>query len=196
MPPRKTIPPQTRLAVLLEAAYRCGNPRCNHILTLDIHHIVWVKDGGGNDASNLIALCPNCHSLHTGRYIPIEAIRHWKGMLVALNRAFDRSSTDLLLFLSDGDWDDAYFTPDAVLRFAALIAAGLVERSGNLVGGNIQGRGINQQYCRLRLTSDGRALVEAWKSGDEEAYRTLVSKPGWRSVPDVTPQEDPAADED
>jgi len=28
---------------------------------LDIHHIVYKKDGGGDEHSNLITLCPNCH---------------------------------------------------------------------------------------------------------------------------------------
>lgn len=34
----------------------CGNPRCRHILTLELHHIVWVRDGGGNEASNTTVL--------------------------------------------------------------------------------------------------------------------------------------------
>src|SRR5690242_13197636 len=89
---RKKLPSVTRQQVLMEAGYKCGNPTCRHILTLELHHMVWVKDGGGNEPSNLLALCPNCHALHTNGHIPETAIRHWKGMLVALNHAFDRKS--------------------------------------------------------------------------------------------------------
>src|SRR5687768_8506061 len=100
MATRTKIRPLVRDEVLREACYMCGNPRCRHILTLELHHMVWVKDGGGNDPTNLIALCPNCHSLHTQGHIPESAIRHWKGILHALNHAFNKESMDLLLYLN------------------------------------------------------------------------------------------------
>ena len=78
-PRRRKLPAATKQAVLLESGYKCGNPICRHIITLEIHHIEWVRDGGGDDASNLIALCPNCHALHTADQIPREAIEVWKG---------------------------------------------------------------------------------------------------------------------
>lgn len=31
--------------------------------TMELHHIVPVKNGGIGDASNLAALCPNCHAV-------------------------------------------------------------------------------------------------------------------------------------
>ena len=66
------IPPATRQLVLLEAGYMCANPACRRILVLELHHIEWVKDGGGNEPSNLLPLCPNCHALHTAGHIPHE----------------------------------------------------------------------------------------------------------------------------
>src|SRR4051812_24558912 len=83
--PRTKIPDSTRELVLLEAGYKCANPTCRHILTLELHHIKWVKNGGGNDPANLLALCPNCHSLHTNGHIPVQAIHTWKSLLIALN---------------------------------------------------------------------------------------------------------------
>ena len=74
------------------------NPTCRHILTLELHQIVWVKDGGANDPENLLALCPNCHSLHTQGHIPAYAIRTWKSLLLALNSA-NHVTADLLLML-------------------------------------------------------------------------------------------------
>ena len=36
--------------------------------TGDIHHIIEVSEGGSNEMSNLIYICPNCHrELHFGQ---------------------------------------------------------------------------------------------------------------------------------
>lgn len=90
---RKKLALPQKHDLLMEAGYRCGNPRCPVILVVHIledHHIVHVSDGGGNQPSNLLALCPNCHTLYHHGQINREAIRHWKGLLLALNHAFDR----------------------------------------------------------------------------------------------------------
>src|ERR1700716_1485779 len=126
-PVRKALPAAVRSAVLMEAAYRCGNPRCNNILTLQIHHILWLKDGGKDDPSNLIALCGYCHDMHTQGHVPHDAIRLWKGLLVALNQAFDRESMDLLLYLNHHQAQHLWYSGDGVLRFARLIGRGLAK---------------------------------------------------------------------
>jgi len=37
--------------------------------SLDLHHIINKKNGGSNDNSNLVPLCPNCHRMvHEGKY--------------------------------------------------------------------------------------------------------------------------------
>ncbi|RIL09757.1 hypothetical protein DCC79_10070, partial [bacterium] len=88
--------------VLREAGYKCANPTCRNILTLQLHHMVWVKDGGESTAINLIALCGHCHDLHTQGHIPATAISHWKGLLHALNHAFNKESMDPLISLKRG----------------------------------------------------------------------------------------------
>lgn len=65
-----------------------------------VHHIIWVKDGGGNQPDNLLALCPNCHSLHTRGHIPAQAIVAWKSLLTSLGNP-NRAAVDLLLLLAD-----------------------------------------------------------------------------------------------
>ena len=90
---RKAIALDIERQVLHESGYKCGNPTCHRILTLDIHHIVEVGVGGPNDLHNLLALCPNCHALHhRQKVIPIESIRAWKMLLLAINEAYDRRS--------------------------------------------------------------------------------------------------------
>lgn len=148
----------------------CGNPVCRRVLTLELHHIAWVKDGGGNEPSNLLPLCANCHSLHTMGHIPIAAIRHWKGMLIALSNAFDREGMDLLLYVAATDTGGGmWYTADGVARFARLIAAGLLKFDTMPTSDWPAGtRHI------LRLTERGQQLLDAWRSGDEDKYRQLL----------------------
>jgi hypothetical protein len=164
----------TKAHVLMEAGYRCANPVCNHVLTLEIHHIVWIKDGGGNGPDNLLALCPNCHSLHTAGHIPPEAIRYWKQMLVALNHSFDRRSRDLLIFLrsTDGDGISRPYSADGVATFAPLLATGLAEAQFKQ-GGSGGGRPPFAVF-EVGLTDRGRALLRAWETGDDSEYRQAL----------------------
>ena len=174
---RKSIPNDVRQAVLIEAGYRCAVPTCRTILALDLHHVVPVSEDGDNTADNLIALCPNCHALHHRGEISEEAIRVYKGMLVALRNAFDQATIDDLLFLSLQD-RPRFFTGDATLQFRRLVAAGLV---------NV-GRGHPRDYrnptCvetvhKIELTERGQLVMEAWRAGDKHALeRALATESG------------------
>lgn len=169
MATRNTLSPIVRNDVLQEAGYKCANPTCRNVLTLQVHHIHWVKDGGGDTVDNLLALCGHCHDLHTQGHIPKSAIVYWKGMLVALNHAFCKESTDLLLYLYKAGPNSIHrYTSDAALRFAGLIAADLVGL--NFVGGP----GDAPSLCQIVLTPKGRMLIEAWREGDEKKYRDAL----------------------
>ena len=41
--------------------WQCGNCKSKLTHTFEIDHIVSLKNGGTNETSNLIALCPSCH---------------------------------------------------------------------------------------------------------------------------------------
>jgi hypothetical protein len=183
----------------MEAGYKCANPTCRNILTLELHHMRWVKDDGDNDASNLVALCGHCHDLHTHGHIPEDAIRHWKGMLLALNNAFDRGSADLLLFLSKVADKEVWYSGDALLRFAGLISAGLVTFMTEPLHGYTSPAfgtgpgGMSMTYhptsyelgikVELKLTDKGRALVQAWLSGNETQFKAVWRSPASEEKP-------------
>ena len=135
------------------------------------------KDDGDNDPTNLIALCANCHNLHTHGHIPQSAIRHWKGILHALNHAFSIESMDLLLFLKNKNAQKMWLSGDGVLRFAGLISAGLVNFGEQAWMNAISFPGpAPTSSHKLCLTSKGDALVDAWLSGDEDAYRKVLER--------------------
>jgi hypothetical protein len=174
---RRSITPSTRYEVLLEAGFSCSNPRCRHVITLEIHHILWVREGGGNDARNLIALCPNCHALHTSGNIPTKAIRHWKAILIALREGIGWRGAELLVYVYK--YPDTWYSGDGVTQFAGLIARGLVVADAYDLAymAPNEARRFRQSTHRLALTSEGRVLIEAWLEGDEDKYRELVSQP-------------------
>jgi hypothetical protein len=144
---------------------------------LELHHILWVKDGGGNEPENLLALCPNCHSLHTNGHIPEQAIRTWKSLLVSLNSA-NRGTADLLLLLaadeervSKASETDKVpprfrFTGDGLPALAGLITSGLVEISKRFSGANAWGSSMPS--FEVQLTPKGLALVNRWRTGTPE----------------------------
>jgi len=174
---RKKLPSVLRQSLLMEAGYKCGNPTCRNVITFDVHHIEYVCNGGKDEASNLIVLCPYCHSMHHSGHIPVEAIRLWKGLLVSLNEAFDRQGMDLLLFLHKTPKHSLWFSSDGLIQFSSLIGAELVEianTESTHMAPNEQ-RKFTQTSHNLKLTTRGELLIEAWLSGNEAKYRNLVS---------------------
>jgi hypothetical protein len=150
-----------------------------------------VKDGGGSTAINLIALCGHCHDLHTQGHIPASAIRHWKGLLHALNHAFNKESMDLLLYLSHPDIENVWYTGDGFLKFAGLVAASLVEvaESQFSVGvryGNGAPTSPPTTAVRVKLSDKGRLLVDSWMNGDEAQYKAGLAS---RSVSQASPNQ-------
>ena len=165
---RKALKPDVRQLVLHEAGYKCGNPVCRHVITLDVHHLDQVSQGGGDTPENLLALCPNCHTLHHAGHIAESSLRSWKHVLLALNEAFDRKSTDVLLALDL--LQNLYITGDGVLECAALIASGMVDvRSGqhDLAPGAPQWDHGGPPLYTVSLSIRGSTFVSAWKNGQQ-----------------------------
>ncbi len=89
MADRLKLTKQQRDAVLREAGYRCAIPTCHTTLAIDVHHIIQVRDGGGNELPNLLALCPTCHALFHRGVISRESIKEYKNRIATLNQVID-----------------------------------------------------------------------------------------------------------
>lgn len=152
---RASLPVDSRNRVLHEAGYKCANPVCRTILTFEIHHLDPVAEGGPDSPDNLIALCPNCHTLHHMGKIPVASLRAWKSILLAVNEAYDRKSVDILLALEKVTM--LYLSGDGLLECAPLVAGGLLK--------------IGEPYRRtydVMLSDRGRQMIQAWKDGDQQ----------------------------
>jgi HNH endonuclease len=168
---RKKLPLKTVTLVLTEAGYRCAVPTCRGILALDMHHIWEVTSGGGDEPSNLIALCPTCHSLYHRGTISADSIYAYKAMLVAISRAFDLEAVDRLLFLSMCPKDYLVLSGDGLLHFARLIAGGLAwaeQKSNN-----------NWELVTyaVNISDKGQQLIHAWNLGDRTMLAQALSGP-------------------
>ena len=168
---RQNLSQQTRVVLLTESGYRCAVPTCREILALDMHHIWEVSEGGSDDPSNLIALCPTCHALYHRGTIKQESIYVYKAMLVAITRAFDVEAIDRLLFLESCKTDFLVVSGDGLLHFARLIAARLAsvdQKSNN-----------NWQLVTyaVNISDKGRQLVTAWKEGDRTRLKQVMGGP-------------------
>jgi len=176
---RKAIPAEIRRAVLLEAGYSCANPTC-HVPLLHAHHIDYVQNGGGDTEDNLIPLCPNCHSMVHNNVIPTEAVKTWKTMLVAANHAWTKETLNNLLFLDTELAESLYLTGDGVVRFSDLIVSSLAEAEHVAWVGDTSmvftctinipmatpASEMTKLAYKVKLTTKGKALVDAWKKGD------------------------------
>jgi 5-methylcytosine-specific restriction endonuclease McrA len=60
-PNRATIAPSVRAKVLARDRHRCTTPGCGSPRFLEVHHVAARRDGGTNDAANLVTLCSRCH---------------------------------------------------------------------------------------------------------------------------------------
>jgi 5-methylcytosine-specific restriction endonuclease McrA len=81
---RTTISTSIKKEVLVRQKYKCY--KCKKMLpaTRHFHHKKSVASGGKNTLSNIIALCPNCHS----------AIHHKKQVKKASSKARGRRRSD------------------------------------------------------------------------------------------------------
>lgn len=154
---RKPTSVDIKALVLHEAGYRCANPTCRTIITIEIHHLEQVSDGGSNTPENLLALCPNCHALHHGGTIPVSSLRAWKFLLLALNEGFDRRLADLLLTLNKVD--EVHVSGDGVLQCSPGIASGLIR---------LETRQHSDDYW-VSLSERGHCFVQAWEQGNQRA---------------------------
>jgi hypothetical protein len=135
-------------------------------LTLEMHHLDPVAEGGTNDAANLICLCPNCHTQHHQSLIPESSLRTWKHVLLSLNEAYDRRSVDILLAIHR--LGSLGVSGDGALNCASLLASELLD-IGVHVHGHVSGHGAD--ILVLRLSEKGKRLVEGWLEGNEaKAY--------------------------
>jgi HNH endonuclease len=154
---RSAIPADIRRRVLVEAGHRCAIPTCRHI-DIDIHHIIFVEDGGENSYENLIALCPNCHRMtHQGK-IDRKALQIYKSNLRYLHDKYSNAEMDVLFELGNAEVGAMMpWTPYLTILIKRALDSGFLE----LIAGSarILVGGIDSGPIFVKITPAGRAFV-------------------------------------
>ncbi len=92
---RPSIPTAIKRRILIESGYRCAIPTCRFPITENAHIISWAESKD-HCYENLIALCPNCHTLYDSGKIDRNAIIAYKKKLMFLNDVYSRFELDVL----------------------------------------------------------------------------------------------------
>ena len=163
---RKALPVDVRKLVLHECGYRCAVPTCRWPLTLDVHHMEYVSEGGPDTAENLLPVCRNCHGMIHDGAISRKSVRAWKMLLLALNEGYDRRSIDALLLLNSRGF--LRVSGDAFLQLASLAASGFIAAS--------YFSSVEHAWYEVQLTERGKLFVDAWRRGDQSVLQTQSSR--------------------
>ena len=155
MKKRPNIPTEIKRTILLESGYRCAIPTCRFPITENAHIISWAK-AKEHKYENLIALCPNCHTLYDSGKIDRKALVAYKKKLMFLNDIYSRFEIDVLDYLKN---HKRAIVPGQLL-IKRLLDEKLVETEDV-----IHGFGDDEDMLGIfavRLTEKGKELIDNW----------------------------------
>ena len=75
---KSRVPPLTKYEaekIIKQRGTKCQYPHCQERYSLDVHHIVQRSNGGTNNNSNLIVLCPTHHQKSDRGEIPATRLK-------------------------------------------------------------------------------------------------------------------------
>ena len=159
---RPSIPIKIKRRILIEAGYRCAIPTCRWPITENAHIISWVESKD-HSYENLIALCPNCHTLYDSGKIERAAIIAYKKKLMFLNEVYSRFELDVLDHLKT---HKRALIPGELL-IKRLLEEEIVEHEEEIM---IQGFGDGEDILGIFsviLTEKGETLLKDWSKVDE-----------------------------
>jgi hypothetical protein len=171
------IPVEIQRQVLLEAGHGCAIPTCQFHAT-EFAHIEPFREVKKHEASNIIALCPNHHTLYDQKKtIDRKAMRAYKLKLQFLNKRYTSYELRLLALLGE----KPYILASGEIEVLGLLKDGLIENAHtfetqSLViskGGKVVHQDLFVQAFAARLTAKGKTLIETWKSQSEDLLAVL-----------------------
>ena len=144
------------------SGYRCAIPTCRFPITENAHIVSWAESKN-HSYENLIALCPNCHTLYDSGKIECAAIIAYKKKLMFLNDVYSRFELDVLDHLKTHK--RAIIMGELLVK--RLLEEGIVDHEEEIM---IQGFGDGEDILgtfSVVLTEKGKKLLEDWSKVDE-----------------------------
>lgn len=166
---KPAIPTSTKRRILIESGYRCSIPTCRFPITENAHIISWAESKD-HSYENLIALCPNCHTLYDSGKIDRNAIIAYKKKLMFLNEVYSRFELDVLDHLKTHK--RALIMGELLVK--RLLEEGIVEHEETIM---TQGFGDGEDILGIFsvvLTEKGRKLLEDWSKVDKSLTHEIL----------------------
>ena len=161
---RPAIPADLKRKVLVEAGHRCAIPTCRYII-VEIHHIIPWNECRKHEYDNLIALCPNCHSLADRTKIDRKSLRMYKFNFRTVHDKFSQLEIDVLFEANRMEASQAIQWPPFMnILIKRICDAGLVRLSSR--SGSVSVGGMQISPMNLTITTDGRDYIQ--KMSEEE----------------------------
>jgi hypothetical protein len=172
------IPADIKRAVLVEAGHACAIPTCQFPAT-EFAHIVPYAQMKRHEVSNIIALCPNHHTLFDQKKaIDRKAMKMYKLNLQFLNQRYTKYELRLLSVLAE----KPSVVASGEIEAMGLLRDGLVENSQTFESHSILSQdtatGSLQRHDQVlsfeaRLTDKGREFISTWKSDTDNLLDAL-----------------------
>ncbi len=147
---------------MIEAGYRCAVPTCRFTITENAHIVSWAESKD-HSFENLVALCPNCHTMYDSGKIDRAAIIAYKKKLLFLNEIYSRFELDVLDHLKT---HKRALIPGELL-VKRLLEEGIVIHEEKIM---IQGFGDGEDILGIFsvvLTDKGKRMLDDWSKVDE-----------------------------
>jgi hypothetical protein len=175
--PSRHIPIEIQRLVLLEAGHACAIPTCQFPAT-EFAHIVPFAEVKRHELSNIIALCPNHHTLYDQKkMIDRKAMLAYKLQLQFLNRRYTRYELRILMLLAA----KPFVLATGEIEVLGLLRDGLISNARTFEtqsmvmseAGQVVFQDVFVQSFAARLTPKGQTLIETWKAGHDNLLDVL-----------------------
>ncbi len=164
---RPLIPAELKRKVLVEAGHRCAIPTCRMTTTV-IHHIEPYAIVKEHSYSNLIALCPNCHSRVHNKEIDKKSIKMYKKKIVFLSDRYSKFELNVLDYLMKMEKNNKVCV-SGYLLVKNLLDDDLIYNAHTIATfGYSDGTKELNEFV-VALTKKGKKFVLDWKDVDDDS---------------------------
>lgn len=161
MSTRPKIPKEIERRILLESGYRCAVPTCRFPVTENAHIVSWAE-AKEHRYENLIALCPNCHTLYDTGRMSKQALIAYKKKLIFLNDVYSRFEIDVLDYLKSHK--RAVVPGEIVIK--RLLDEGIVSVEEIIMWQSFNDGEDIPSIIAVKLTENGIKLIQDWSLFD------------------------------
>jgi HNH endonuclease len=162
---RPVIPANLKRKVLVEAGHRCAIPTCRQTTT-EIAHIRPYHKVKKHEYSNLIALCPTCHTRFDRKEIDRKSMRIYKRRVAFLSDRYSRYELNALDYLST---KKRAIVPGCLI-VKNLLDDGLIERYEETTLQAFADGDEELSFFPIVLTQSGRDFLDAWQDPSNKKF--------------------------